>query len=73
MTYVCLGLIVLLVGQAWWAHRERQELLRRIQSPERVALDEAPKRPPLEHIHPTDDAAFKRLAEERDRKPVRLR
>ena len=44
---------------------ERKELVRRLQEPRQVMVEERPKHPRPEFVPQNDDAAFKRLRERR--------
>lgn len=63
LTIICVVLALLLAYQERVHHIERQELYRRIQSPEVVAAEELPT---VAFVPPEDDAAFWQAAQERE-------
>lgn len=70
MIFVCALLIVALVVQSYFNWREREKLIRRVQEPQQVMIEQAPKRPKPPVISMQDDAAYKRLMESRGQIPV---
>lgn len=65
MTFVCIALVLLLGLQAYLNGREREKLLRRIQSPQQVIVEEASAKPRRKPEQIWTDAQYKRLNEER--------
>jgi len=67
MIFVCCLLVVALVAQAYFNWREREKLVRRLQSPQNVIVEEAPKHPKPERVF--TDQQYKKLMESRGQIP----
>ena len=67
MTIICGLLIVAFVAREYFAAKEREKLVRRIQSPQSVIVEEAPKHPSA--IAVRTDAQYRKLMESRGQIP----
>lgn len=69
MTFVCIALVLALAAQSYFTGREREKLVRRIESPQNVIVEEAAKhkRPTPERVF--TDEQYKKLMEDRGQIP----
>jgi len=68
MIFICIALIAAIVALEYFHWREREKLVRRIQSPQQVVVEESKKHEPAVKVW--SDEQYKKLMQSRGQIPV---